>query len=133
MLFIYLLGGNRQFLPKAQQILQQIESRGDTLATSVFTLGEVLTGPRRTGHSEIVAAIKLYFESGRIAMLPFDIETADRYSIVRSSFKVSPADAIHLATAATAGVDVFVTNDFRLHSLKIPGISFIVGLDGKVF
>lgn len=132
MVFIYLLEGNPQFLPKVQRILQQTELRGDTLATSVFTLGEVLTGPRRIGASDVVASIKSYFASGSVALLPFDTETADRYSILRSTFRVTQADAIHLSTAAVSGVDLFLTNDSLLWKLVIPGIKFMIDLDGVV-
>ena len=132
MVFIYLLEGNPQFLPKVQHMLQRMEGRGDTLATSVFTLGEVLTGPRRVGASDVVATIKSYFASGSIALLPFDTETADRYSILRAKFRVTQADAIHLATAAVSGVDLFVTNDRLLWKLVIPGIKFMIDLDGVV-
>lgn len=133
MVFIYLLEGHPQFVSKVQRILQHIESRGDTLMTSVFTIGEVLTGPRRAGASKIVDAIRAYFESGRVALLPFDAQTADRYSILRFSLKVSQADGIHLATAALAGADAFVTNDRKLWAMRVPGIKFMVDLDGKVF
>ena len=132
MVFIYLLEGNPQFLPKVQRILQQMDTRGDMLATSVFTLGEVLTGPRRTGATGVVTTIKSYFASGNVALLPFDAEVADRYSILRSSFKVAQADAIHLATAAVSGVDLFLTNDNQLWKLVIPGIKFMIDLDGVV-
>jgi predicted nucleic acid-binding protein len=132
MVFIYLLEGNPQFLPKLQRILQQIENRGDTLATSVFTLGEVLTGPRRAGAGDVITSIKAYFGSGRIELLPFGVDTADRYSILRSTCKVSQADAIHLSAAATAGVDLFVTNDKSLWSIAVPGIRFMMDLDGVI-
>lgn len=132
MVFIYLLEGNPNFLPKVQRILSRIESRGDTLATSVFTLGEVLTGPRRVGASDAVQAIKSYFASGRLAILPFDLEVADRYSVLRSTVKISQADGIHLSTAAVAGVDLYVTNDKHLLKLVIPGIKFMMDLDGVV-
>jgi hypothetical protein len=42
---------------------------------------------------------------------------------------VSPPDAIHLASAAHASVDLFLTNDRRLQGLVIPGIDFIAGMD----
>lgn len=132
MVFIYLLEGHPAFLPKVQRILGQIETRGDTLTTSVFTLGEVLTGPRRVGASHEVALVKSYFASGRIAVLPFDMQMADQYSILRSSFKVTQADGIHLSAASVAGVDLFVTNDQHLWKLAIPGIRFMMDLDGIV-
>ena len=133
MIFIYLLEEHPQFSSKVERLQKQIEARGHRLVTSVFTVGEVLTGPRRLGAIEVVATIKSYFHSGRVELLPFDFEAADRYSILRSSVKLKPADGIHLATAAVAGVDAFVTNDHDLQKLQIPGISFMVGLDGRIF
>lgn len=133
MVFIYLLESHPQFVSKVERILKQIESRGDMLMTSVFTIGEVLTGPRRLGATKLVDAIRSYFDSGRVLFLPFDKKTADRYSILRSTLKVSQADGIHLAAAALAGADMFVTNDRKLWAMQVPGIKFMVDLDGKVF
>ena len=132
MLFIYLLEGNPVFGPKVRKILSRIVSRGDALSTSVFSIGEILTGPRRRGSISGTDAIKRYFLSGAVEILPFTEATADRYSLIRGANKVSQADGIHLATAAEVGVDVFVTNDGDLRNLKIPGIKFFADLDGKV-
>jgi len=131
MMFIYLLEGEPVFTPKVERFQRQIEHRGDTLVTSVFTLGELLTGPRRTGDINGVAAIRTYFASGRVAILPFDSVTADRYSVIRSTCKVSQPDGIHLASAAVAGANAFVTNDKALRKLVIPGIGFMMDLDGN--
>ena len=133
MLFIYLLEGNPIFGPKVHKILNRIVSRGDALSTSVLSIGEILTGPRRRGSTSGVDAVKQYFLSGAVEILPFTEATADRYSIIRSANKVSQADGIHLAAAAEAGVDVFVTNDVDLRKLSIPGIKFFADLDGKMF
>ena len=130
-MFIYLLEGHPSFTPKVERFQRQIEHRGDTLVTSVFTLGEALTGPRKTGDANAVSAIKAFFASGRIAMLPFDSVTADRYSLIRATCKVSQADGIHLASAAVAGANAFVTNDTKLRKLVIPGIGFMMDLDGN--
>lgn len=133
MLFIYLMEGSPQFAPKVARIQKQMEVHGDKLVTSVFTLGEVLTGPRKLGAQDAIDAVKAYFQSGAVELLPFNWETSDRYSLLRSTFNVAQADAIHLATASVTGVDAFVTNDRDLQRLRIPGIAFVVGLDGRVF
>jgi predicted nucleic acid-binding protein len=133
MLFIYLLEGNPIFGPKVRKILSRIVSRGDALCTSVFSIGEILTGPRRRGSISGVDAVKQYFLSGAVEILPFTEATADRYSLIRGANKVSQADGIHLATAAEAGVDVFVTNDGDILKLSIPGVKFFADLDGKMF
>ena len=47
MLFAYLLEAHPQFKVRVSQIAHRMEERGDTLCTSVFTVGEVLAGPSR--------------------------------------------------------------------------------------
>jgi predicted nucleic acid-binding protein len=132
MLFIYILEGNPIFGPKVRNILNQIVSRGDTLSTSVFSIGEILTGPQRRGSVSGVEAVKKYFSSGAVEILPFHERTAERYSVIRGAGRVKQADAIHLASAAETGVDIFFANDSDLRKLSIPGIKFFADLDGKV-
>jgi len=43
-----------------------------------------------------------------------------------------PADAIHLASAAQAGTDLFLTNDKNLIGKVVPGIQFIASLDTQL-
>lgn len=78
-------------------------------------------------------AIREYFESSGVELLLFDWETAEIYSRIRAENNVSPADAIHLASAAQVRTDLFLTNDRRLCRLTIPGIHFIAGLDTNLF
>ena len=133
MLFIYMLEGNPVFGPQVRSIFDQIVVRGDSFCTSVFSIGEILTGPRRRGSASGVDAVKRYFLSGAVEVLPFTERTADRYSMIRSANRVSQADGIHLASAAEAGVDLFFTTDGDLRKLSIPGIKFFADLQGKVF
>jgi len=64
--------------------------------------------------------------------VPFTIETADHYARIRGTLGLSPAEAIHLASAAQAGTDLFLTNDKRLVGKIVPGIQFIASLDTLV-
>src|SRR2546425_8420384 len=68
-----------------------------------------------------------------VQVLPFTSDAADHYARIRAGLGVSPADAIHLACAAQAGVDVFLTNDQGLARQIVPGIQFIAGLDYNLF
>ena len=74
-------------------------------------------------------AIREFFQSSAVELLPFDAETAEIFARIRAEHNVSPADAIHLASAAQGRVDLFLTNDRQLCRLNIPGIHFIAGLD----
>ncbi len=132
MLFIYFLEANPAFAKRVQRMHEGMHRRGDILCTSIFAVGEVLTGPRKRNDAAGIQGIKKFFSSKDIEILPFTIEAADMYSMIRAQARVSQADGIHLATAAVAGVDLFVTNDSDLHKLRIPGIRFFADLDGKL-
>jgi predicted nucleic acid-binding protein len=86
-----------------------------------------------TLHASEAQQIRKFFESGSVRVLPFNLEAADRYARIRALHRVSPADAVHLAAASLANVDLYITNDDRLKKLLIDGIQFIVGLDGSIF
>jgi uncharacterized protein len=132
MLFIYLLEAHAAFGPKVRTILQGIVARNDILCTSIFTIGEVLTGPRQRGSYSSVDAVNRFFSSGSVEILPFTLRTVEAYSAIRASVRVRQADGIHLASATEANVDLFFTNDAALRKLSIPGIKFFADLDGKV-
>jgi len=133
MLFIYLLEAKPDYSKKVKRIHQAMLQRGDILCTSVFTLGEVLTGLRKQKDEAGIRGVKEFMLSDEVEILQFDLEAADRYSMIRAEARVSQADGIHLATAAAAGVDLFITNDDKLRKLEIPGIRFFADLDGKLF
>lgn len=132
MLFIYFLEANPVFAKRVQRMHEGMRRRGDILCTSIFAVGEVLTGPRKRNDAAGIRGIKKFFGGKDIEILPFTVEAADMYSMIRAQARVSQADGIHLATAAVAGVDLFVTNDADLHKLRIPGIRFFADLDGKL-
>jgi predicted nucleic acid-binding protein len=128
-LFVYLLEGNSQFSPATRQLRKKMLARGDQLLTSALTLGELLVKPMERGDSALCKAYETAIMQ-TASVLVFDSKTAWRYSVIRSSDRfVRPPDAIQLACAASAGVDLFVTNDHRLQGKQVAGIQFIVPLD----
>ena len=106
-----------------------METRGDNLCTSAFTAGEVLAGLHRAGDSDLTTRVENFFYSEGLRVLDFRLSTASRYAKIRSQLRVSPADAIHLASASEAGVDLFLTHDRRLKGIFVTGIDFIADLD----
>ena len=133
MLFIYWLEDHPLHAARMNRIHECMAERGDKLLTSVFTIGELLTGLYKRQAADIAAQVQEAFRSPQIELISFAPETADSYARIRAGNRVSPADAIHLASAATVGVDLFLTNDHRLQSLAIPGIHFIAGMDVNLF
>jgi predicted nucleic acid-binding protein len=132
MLFIYWLEGHPLHAKQVEKIHRRMSERGDQLCTSVFTLGEILTGAYKAADIHGARQVRNYFESTAVRILPFNTEAADRYARIRAQYKVSPADAIHLASASVANVDLYISNDAGLKRLLIEGIHFIAGLDAAI-
>jgi predicted nucleic acid-binding protein len=103
--------------------------RGDRLFTSAFAVGEILVKPMETGQRAVAERYLAFFRHPAVTVIPFELESASRYASIRQDRSIRPADAIHLACAATAGIDLLITNDDRLSRKVIPGISFLCGLD----
>ncbi|MBI3697959.1 MAG: PIN domain-containing protein [Acidobacteria bacterium] len=131
-LFVYLMEEHPQFGVKVSRIRTDMLKRGDQLCTSALTLGEVLAGPCRRNDEELASRYKMALQSPHCELLSFTRKTADHYARIRARTGVRPADAVQLACAAQARVDLFLTNDERLRGLTVPGIQFIAGLDINV-
>jgi uncharacterized protein len=132
MLFVYWFEENAAYAERLNTIFLGMESRGDQLVTSTFAVGELLVGPKKQGDIEAVSRIREGLQE-LAEILPFTLRAADHYSAIRAGHNVSPADAIHLACAADAKVDLFLTNDRQLVGKRIPGIQFIAGLDVNLY
>jgi predicted nucleic acid-binding protein len=133
MLFIYWLEDNPQFAQRVDDIYSRMQERQDQLITGAFTFGEVLAGAYRGGAGQAAGESKRLLQNVVSEVVPFTAETADHYARIRESMGLPSADAIHLACAAQAGTDLFLTNDKRLLGKFVPGIQFIAPLDTQLF
>ncbi len=133
MLFIYWLEDNPQFAPRVNTIRLRMQERGDQLITGAFTFGEILAGAYRTGASQLADEVGQLLHDAVSEVIPFTEKTASRYAQIRGGMGIAPADSIHLACAAEAGTDLFLTNDKQLVGKFIPGIQFVVGIDASLF
>jgi uncharacterized protein len=127
-LYIYLIEGKSSMAQQVVVLRKKMRARGDQLLTSTLTLGEVLLKPLQMGDSRLSS---LYHKELTLSsvLVPFDAKAAGAYARLRSDRALRAPDAIQLACAATAGVDLFITNDIRLYLKQIPGIQFIAPLD----
>jgi len=132
MLFIYWLENNSRYAGRVQQIRESMKKREDQLCTSAFTVGETLVGFHKRHDLEAAERVRTFFLQGSIEIVPYTIDLADSYAEIRARLKVSSADAIHLACAAKAGTDLYLTNNHDLIGQVVPGIQFIAGLDTNI-
>ena len=102
------------------------------VCTGALTLGEVLVSPYENRDANLVARYKALLSPPVVDVLDFTSDAADHYARIRADRGIARGDAMQLACAAAANVDLFLTNDHRLQGKVIPGIQFIGGLDGNV-
>jgi predicted nucleic acid-binding protein len=127
-LFIYLLEGAPVRLEQIRSLSRRMIDRNDRLYTSTLTLGEVLVKPLQRGDETLRQAYEDTLSRSTV-LLPFSAEAARLYASIRHDRTIRAPDAIQLACAAQARVDLFITNDDRLNRAAVPGIQFIVSLD----
>jgi len=125
MLFIYLLEGNPAYVSRVRHILEHCYERGDHLCCSYLALGEIIAGAALSPDPKKEVVIQNTIREMGFHFLPFDQGAVLPFSRLRSKNKLRVADAIHLACAASAKVDLFLTGDKQLVKLHVPGVQFI--------
>ena len=76
---------------------------------SVLLIPELLTKPLREGSETELWALAALL--GRIDLRPVDEATAELAVALGAAHRLRAADAVHLATAVSAGADRFITNN----------------------
>ena len=127
-LFIYLLEAHGMHSDRVVQLRVRMLERGDILLTSTLTLGEVLVKPLEEQNEELRARYETALTSD-VVLIPFDEDAARIYAQIRRDRSLRAPDAIQLACAGHARVDLFITNDSQLTGKTVPGIQFITTLD----
>ena len=133
MLFVYLVEDYQKLSKRVIEIRQRMLLRSDRLCTSALTLGEILAAPYSRNDRKLASIYRAALSRPHVDVIPFTEATADHFAQIRTDRSIAPADAIQLACAAQASVDLFLTNDRRLVRKVIPGIQFIADLSFNYF
>lgn len=127
-LFIYLFEDYGGLSKRVLSLRRRMLERADQLVTSTLTLGEILVKPLEKAQDELCRKYEEALTSTTL-LLPFDAKAAKIYARLRCDRSLRAPDAIQLACASVAGVDLFITNDARLSAKHVEGIQFIVSLE----
>ena len=130
-LFIYLIEEFGALSERVITLRKRMIERGDELYTSTLTLGEILIKPLEAGDEILARRYESALLQGAV-IVPFDVEPARLYANIRKDRSIHPPDAIQLACASHARVDLFITNNERLSIKSIPGIQLVSSL-GRAF
>ena len=132
MLFVYLLEDHPAFSERVRALLSRAHRRRDGLCTSYLALGEIMAGLEKAGKAEAAGSARDALIEMGFSFLPFDSEAVLPFSRLRGQDGIKAPDAIHLACAAGAGIDLFLTGDKRLVKLDVPGIQFIADFNSSI-
>ena len=132
MLFIYLLEDHPEFAERTRAILDRSYNRGDSLFTSCLAMGELMAGTQKSRNPQTAQEITRIIREMGFSLLPFDEGAVFPFAALRSKQKVKIADAIHLACAASAGIDLYLTGDTELFRLDVPGVQFIANFNSPL-
>lgn len=127
-LFVYLLEDKGELTERVVALRERMVERRDDLLTSTLTLGEILVKPVEAEDDNLVRRYEQAITTAA-TVLPFDRNAAVAFARIRHDRSITPPDAIQLACASVAGVDMFITNDHRLSRKVVPGIHFIQPLE----
>jgi predicted nucleic acid-binding protein len=127
-LFIYLWEDYGALSQAVEELRTKMLRRGDQLVTSTLTLGEILVKPTVAGNTDLCRKYEEAISSVAL-LVPLDAKVARIYSSIRHDRLLKAPDVIQLASAASVGADLFITNDGHLQGKHVPGIQFIVPLD----
>jgi predicted nucleic acid-binding protein len=124
MLFVYGLEGHSEFAPHVRRTLKRCYQRGDVLLTSCLAVGEVMAGKKDAAESHLV---RVAIDQMGFELVPFDSGCLSNFARLRHEGRLKAPDAMHLACAAAARTDMFLTGDRELlkRRLYVPGIQFI--------
>ena len=106
-----------------------MRARGDLLYATAMTVGEILVKPVERSDQQVQRQYLEFFRSGAVQILPFDLNAAVHYGLIRTDRSIKPPDAIQLACGAAEGMDLFITNDDRLAGKVVAGVNFISALE----
>lgn len=110
--FIYLFEKNKKYEAKLRTFFSCPAVRQCRWSTSVITLIEVLTLPRRSRLARLEKAYRRFFtDSQRMELKAADADVCDKAVHFRSEYGLKTPDAIQLATAQVYRADAVITND----------------------
>jgi predicted nucleic acid-binding protein len=113
--FVYYVERNPAYVALVREVLRRLNAGQFTGHTSVITLTEVLTYPKRIQNSALEQSYRLLLLNSRnIETHNTDSAIAGAAANLRARYNLRTPDAIQIATALQAGCEAFLTNDLRV-------------------
>jgi predicted nucleic acid-binding protein len=113
--FIYFVERHSAYIDVVRAILQKVDAGVIEAYSSVITLLEVLTQPKRMQNTTVEAQYRdLLLNSRNLTLLPIDALLAEAAADLRARYQLKTPDALQVAAALQANCEAFLTNDTGL-------------------
>lgn len=120
---IYFLEDHRTLAARFVPLFEAEAAGNIEIAISAIAVAEVLAGPLKAGNEALANRYRRAMEAWQI--VPVDAELATMAARLRAAYGLRLPDAIHAATAISAGCVALVTHDRDFARLK--GLRVITG------
>ena len=120
---IYFVERHPSYIDIVRAVIQRVDSGTIAGYSSVVTLTEVLTQPKRLGNSIIETAYRDLLLHGRnFSLISIDAAIAEEAADLRARYNLRTPDALQVAAVLSGGCQAFLTNDTalkRVNELRI--------------
>ncbi len=108
---IYSVGRHPDYWPLLEPLWQAAKAKTIEIVSSDLVLMETLVGPLKSGNAPLALAFEQLFHQPQTRLIPITLAILREAARLRATTKLKTPDAIHAATALSAGCALFVTND----------------------
>jgi predicted nucleic acid-binding protein len=115
---IYSVEKHPIYEPLLQPLWQAAKAKTIEVVSSDLLLMEVLVAPLKKADMSLQAAYEQALLGTEIRLLPITQTLLRQAARLRATTKLKPPDAIHAATAQSAGCLLFVTNDIGFRGVS---------------
>jgi predicted nucleic acid-binding protein len=116
---IYFVEQNPLYIDRVRAIIQEIHRGNIEGFSSVITLTEVLTLPKRLQRTDLEQAYqKILLNSRNFSLIPINKVIAQRAAELRAQYSLKTPDALQVAVGLENHCDAFLTNDLGLKRVR---------------
>ena len=112
------------YYPLLEPIWLQLQTDKIQIITSELTLLETLILPIRSNATDLIKRYERLLLASKVSSLPINRTILKQAASLRATSNLKTPDAIHAATALSAGCTHFLTNDAGLRN--VPGLSVVI-------
>ena len=125
-IFIYHFENHAHYQPFAEAVLMGVQDGQWPAIISTITVMELTVHPWRLNRRDVALRYEVLLSNfPHLSLLNVTRQVARQAAQLRALYRISPADALHVATALVHDATAFVTNDRGLARLA-PALDIII-------